>query len=124
MNVFLWIVQLALALFYFAGGAYKTFMFDEVANQLRMISRGGWAAIGVFEMLGAVLLLVPAVVRSTPIPTAIIAAALAVETLALAVVYATYSRDLTAANPLVWAVVIGVLAAFVAYGRYAVKPPA
>jgi len=67
---------------------------------------------------------VPAVVRTTPIPTAIIAAALAVETLALAVVYATYSRDLTAANPLVWAVVIGVLAAFVAYGRYAVKPPA
>jgi hypothetical protein len=54
--------------------------------------------------------------------TALGAAVLALETLGLAGLYARYSLELTAANPLVWSVVMGVLVAFVAYGRYAVRP--
>jgi predicted cobalt transporter CbtA len=46
----------------------------------------------------------------------------ALESLALAVLYARYSLALTAANPLVWVVVGALIAAFVAYGRYTVKP--
>lgn len=122
MNVVLWIVQLALAVVYFAGGAYKTFMFDDLASQMRTLPRGGWGAIGVFEMMAAVLLVVPAVARRSAVLTPIAAAALAVETLALAGVYAGYSVQLTAANPLVWALAMGLLAAFVAYGRYAMSP--
>jgi hypothetical protein len=38
-------------------------------------------------------------------------------------VYARYSLKLAATNPLVWAVVMGLLAAFVAYDRYALRPP-
>ena len=34
------------------------------------------------------------------------------------------SPSVTAANPLVWAVVMGLLAASVAYGRYAITPAA
>ena len=49
---------------------------------------------------------------------------LAVETLALAGLYARVSRKLTAANPTVWAVAMGLLAAVVAYGRYALSPAA
>ena len=60
MNIVLWIVQVVLALLCLSGGAYKTFSFDEVAKQLTAIPRGGWSAIGVFEMVAAVLLVAPA----------------------------------------------------------------
>ena len=112
MNVLLWVLQVALALLYLAGGSYKTFKFDALANQMRALPRGGWRALGVLEMVGAVLLIVPAV-------TPLAAAALALETLALAGLYGRYSLKLAATNPMVWAVVMGLLSAFVAYGRYA-----
>jgi DoxX-like family len=61
MNVLLWIVQAALALFCLAGGSYKVFHFDEIAKMLQTmaLSRGGWGALGMFEVLCAVLLVVP-----------------------------------------------------------------
>jgi hypothetical protein len=124
MNVLLWILQIPLALLCLAGGAYKVFMFDQVANEVWFgaLPRGGWAALGVFEMVCGVLLIVPAAnwMRSL---TPVAATALAVEALALAAVYARYSRQLTATNPLVWSLVMGLLAAVVAYGRYALRPP-
>ncbi len=119
MNVLLWILQVALAFLYLSGGAYKVFKFDPLANHMRAISRGGWSALGVLEMVGAVLLIVPAAANWMPVLTPLAAAGLAVETLGLAGLYARYSLKLAATNPLVWAVVMGLLAAFVAYGRYA-----
>src|SRR5882762_1026547 len=119
MNVLLWILQVALALLYLAGGSYKVFKFDELANQMRALSRGGWRALGVLEMVCAVLLIVPAAAHWMPVLTPLAAAALALETLALAGLYARYSHKLAATNPMVWAVVMGLLSAFVAYGRYA-----
>jgi uncharacterized membrane protein YphA (DoxX/SURF4 family) len=119
VNVLLWIVQAALALLYLAGGSYKVFKFDELANSMRALSRGGWRVLGVLEMVGAVLLIVPAAAKWMPILTPLAAAALALETLALAALYARYSRKLAATNPMVWAAVMGLLSAFVAYGRYA-----
>jgi len=124
MNILLWIVQVALAVLSFAGGAYKVFSFDELAKMpaTGALSRGGWGALGVFEMLCAVLLVVPAATRWMPVLTPLAAAALVLETLALAVLYSRYSLRLTATNPLVWVVVMALMAAFVAYGRYAIKP--
>jgi hypothetical protein len=124
MNVLLWILQVALAMLSLAGGAYKVFSFDAVANQpfFGALPRGGWGALGVFEMLCAVLLVVPAAAKWMPILTPLAAAALALESLALAVLYARYSLALTAVNPLVWVVAGALIAAFVAYGRYTLRP--
>jgi uncharacterized membrane protein YphA (DoxX/SURF4 family) len=118
MNVLLWVLQVALAVLYVAGGVYKVFKFDELANYMRALSRGGWRALGVLEMLGGILLVVPAATKWMPVLTPFAAAVLALETLALAALYARYSLKLAATNPMVWAVVMGVLAAFVSYGRY------
>jgi len=84
MNVLLWVFQAALALLAFGGGAYKLFMFDELAKMPAM-------------------------------------GALALESLALAGLYARYSLELTATNPLVWVVMMGLMAAVVAYGRSALR---
>ena len=71
-----------------------------------------------------VRLVIPASARWMPVLTPLAAAALALESLALAVLYARYSLALTASNPLVYVVVIGLTAVCVAYGRYALRPPA
>jgi len=123
MNVFLWILQAALALLYLAGGTFKTFNPDDVAKQITAIPRGVWSAIGVFEVLGAVLLIVPLATKWMPALTPLAAAGLALETLALAALYAVYSLKIAATNPLIWALPMGLMAAFVAYGRYSLSPP-
>lgn len=124
MNVLLWVLQVALALLSLAGGAYKVLMFEELAKMpaTSALSRGGWGALGVFEVLCAVLLVVPAAAKWMPVLTPLAAAALALESLALAGLYARYSLKLTATNPLVWVVVMGLMAVFVSYGRYALRP--
>jgi len=59
-----------------------------------------------------------------PALTPLAAGALALESLALAGLYARYSLELTATNPLVWAAMMGLMAISVAYGRYALTPMA
>ena len=124
MNILLWILQLLLALQAFAGGATKAFKFDAIAGTPAMaaLPRSAWGALGVFEMVCAVLLIGPAALKWMPALTPLGAAALALESLALVALYGRYSRKLTATNPLVYVMVSAVLAAFVAYGRYALTP--
>lgn len=126
MNVVLWIIQLALALLSLAGGAYKVFMFDELAKvpTTAALPRAAWTALGVFEMVCAVLLVIPAATKRMPALTPLAAAALALESLALAAVYARYSLNLAAVNPLVWVIAMAVMAVFVAWGRYTLATPA
>lgn len=113
----LWVVQIALAVVYVAGGAYKLFAFDEVARTLPALPHPGWRAFGAVEVIGGLMLVVPAVWRGAAGATPRVAAILTAETLVLAAIYASYSRAITAANPLVWAVVMAALAAIVASGR-------
>jgi DoxX-like protein len=119
MNVLLWILQIVLAFFFLAGGAYKVFKVETLAGHFRGLSPTVWRAIGVIEVVGGALLVVPARVSGVPMLTALAAAVLAIESLALAAAYARKSVRLVAANPFVWCAPMGLLAAVVAYGRYA-----
>jgi uncharacterized membrane protein YphA (DoxX/SURF4 family) len=116
MNILLWVVQVVLAALYVAGGSYKTAKADQLVKQVQALSPGAWRVIGIIEVIGGIALLIPA--RWMPGLTPLAAAVLAVEALLLAALYAQRSRKLTAANPLVYAVVMAVLAGCVAYGRY------
>lgn len=122
MNVVLWVLQVVLALLFLAGGSFKTFNPDDVAQQITALPPGVWRMIGAIEVLGAVLLIVPAAASWMPQLTPLAAAVLAVESFALAALYARYSLALAATNPLVFAVPMCLLAAFVAYGRYVLAP--
>ena len=59
MNVLLWILQAMLALLCFAGGAYKLTQFDQIATLLAPISRGTAGAMGLLEIVCAILLIIP-----------------------------------------------------------------
>ena len=120
MNVLLWVLQIGLSLFAFSGGAYKIFQFTELAKmpQTAALPQGAWTAFGIFEMVCAVLLIVPMALKWMPALTPLAAAALAVESVVLAAIFARYSLALAATNPLVWVIGMGVVATFIAYGRY------
>jgi len=123
MNILLWILQAALAFLCLAGGAYKVFQTDELAKHMRVPSRGGWRALGVLEVVCGVLLILPGVTKWTPVLTPLAATVLALEALVLSVLFGRrYSLKLVATNPLVWSAGMGLAAAFVAYGRYALTP--
>lgn len=123
MNILLWIIQVVLAIFCFAGGSFKVFRYAELAQvpAASVLPQGVWAALGVFEMVCGVLLIVPAALKWIPMLTPAAAAALALECLILAVLFAQHSLQLTAANPLVWVLAMALMAAVVAYGRFALR---
>jgi hypothetical protein len=120
MNVISWIVQIALALLSLAGGAYKIFSFAELAKMpaTAALPQGAWIALGVFEIACGLLLIIPAALKWKPRLTPLAAVALAIESIALAVVYSRYSTELAATNPMPWVLFMAVLAAFVAWGRW------
>ena len=119
MNVLLWVLQAALAFLYLSGGAYKIFKVEDLAGHFRGLPPNAWRALGALEIVGGVLLVLPAKVTGMPTLTALVAALLAIETLGIAAAYARKSLKLVAANPFVWSAGMGLIAAFVAWGRYA-----
>lgn len=122
MNVFLWIVQALLALLLLAGGSFKIMKPEDVASQISALPLVAWRAIGAIEVLGGILLIVPAATKWMPALTPAAAAVLTVEALALTALYASYSLKLTAANPLVWSATMALMLGFVAYGRFVIAP--
>ena len=118
MNIVLWVLQIVVAFLFISGGAYKVFKVETLAGHFRGFPPNAWRALGLIEVVGGVLVVVPAKVTGVPLLTALAAAVLAIESLTLAAAYGRKSVKLVAANPFGWCAVMGVLAALVAYGRY------
>lgn len=121
MNTLLWVLQIVAALLYGASGVMKVFLFDEISVDVPSfgaLPREAWMALGILELACAVGLVVPAVLRRQPWLTVLAAAALAIESLVFIWVHVTY-RELA---PTIVSAVLGLLLAFVAYGRAVLKP--
>lgn len=121
MNVALWIVQVVLGLlFLFAGGVKLITPMEEMLKQMP-VPLPGWFIIftGVAELLGGLGLVFPWLtgIRSGLTP---LAAAGLVIVMIGATVFTLATVDF--ASALIPAVV-GLLAAFVAYGRWRSAPP-
>jgi len=121
MNLVLWILQVIAALLYAASGAMKVFMLDEVSADVPSfgaLPREAWIALGIVELVCTAGLLVPSVFRWRPRLTVIAAAVLAAESLVFVWVHFQYQE----VAPLVMSAVLGLLMAFIAYGRAVLKP--
>jgi len=121
MNVLLWVLQVLAALLYGASGVMKVFLFDEVSQDVRSfdaLPRGAWTALGFLELVCAVGLIVPSAFRWRPALTVVAAAVLAIESLVFIWVHAQYGEI----APIVFSAVLGLLMAFLAYGRRVLKP--
>ncbi|PYN81059.1 MAG: DoxX family protein [Candidatus Rokuibacteriota bacterium] len=118
MNVALWIVQgLLAALFLFAGGAKLVLPLDQMAGPVAL---PGWFLrfLGVAEVLGGLGLILPGLLRIRPGLTPLAAAGLVIIMIGATVV--TLVGDMAAVA--LMNVVVALLAAFVAYGRWRLVP--
>jgi hypothetical protein len=122
MNWVLWIVQGVLALLLLAGGGFKLTQVETLAGQFSDVPAAAWRVFGLVEIVGAVLVILPAATGWKPVLTPIAAGVLLVESLVLAAIYARASLAWSGDNPLVYAVVMAIGLAFVAYGRLAIVP--
>ena len=121
MNVLLWIVQLLAALLYGASGVMKLFLFDRISGEVPSfgaLPREAWMALGVLELVCAIGLVVPAAFRRRPALTVVAATLLAIESLVFIGVHASYGEI----GSIVMSGVLGLLMAFVAYGRTVLEP--
>ncbi len=118
MTYALWIVQGLLALlFLFAGVAKLIMSVEEMTKDVQM--PGAFLRfIAVAELLGAIGLILPGLLRIKPGLTPLAAAGLAIIMIGATVVTMTYMGVAMALFPLV----VGLLAVFVAYGRWRVAP--
>ena len=120
MNYALWIIQWLLALlFLFAGGMKLVLPIEEMTKQMPLPLPGLFLRFtGVVEVLGAIGLILPWLLRIRPGLTPLAAAGLAIVMIG-ATVYTLAAGDFTAALiPLV----VGLLSAFVAYSRWRLAP--
>jgi uncharacterized membrane protein YphA (DoxX/SURF4 family) len=121
MNILLWILQVLAALVYGASGVMKVFMFDKVSEDVPSfgaLPREAWMALGILELVCTVGLIVPAAFHWRPALIAVAATVLAIESLVFVGVHAKYREIM----PIVLSGVLGLLMAFIAYGRMVLKP--
>ena len=121
MNILLWVLQVLAALMYGASGIMKVFMFDKISGQVPSfgaLPREAWMALGILELVCAVGLIVPAAFHWQPTLTVVAAAVLAIESLVFIGVHVKYKEVAS----IVMSGVLGLLMAFVAYGRMFLEP--
>ncbi len=123
MNLLLWSLQVLAALLYGASGVMKTVLFDEVTGDVPSfgaLPREAWAALGVMELVCGVGLILPSALRWHPRLTVVAAGLLAVESLVFIGVHLRYQET----GAILMSAVLGLLMAFVAYGRMLLSPVA
>src|SRR5262245_11264684 len=121
MNVLLWVLQILAALLYVASGVMKVFMFDKVSKDVPSfgaLPREAWRALGILELVCIVGLIVPAALHWLPTLTVVAATVLAIESLVFIGVHVKY-REI---GSIIMSGVLGLLMAFIAYGRMVLKP--
>jgi hypothetical protein len=121
MNMVLWILQVVAALLYGSSSVMKVFMFDKISADVPSfgaLPREAWRILGIFELVCTVGLIVPAVFGWDTKLTVAAATILAIESLVFIGVHVKY-REIT---PIIMSGVLGLLMAFVAYGRMVLNP--
>jgi hypothetical protein len=121
MNLLLWVLQVLAALVYGASGVMKIFMFDKISGDVPSfgaLPREAWMTLGILELVCVAGLIVPSALRWRPSLTVAAATLLAIESLVFVGVHVKY-REM---GSIIMVVVLGLLMAFIAYGRMVLKP--
>ena len=121
MNILLWVLQVLGALVYGASGVMKVFMFDKISADVQSfgaLPRKVWTTLGIIELVCAVGLIIPAALHWKPSLSVVAATILAVESLVFIWVHVQYRE----VPPIIMSAVLGLLMAFIAYGRMCLKP--
>ena len=121
MNILLWVLQLLAALLFGGSGVMKVFMFEKVSADVPSfgaLPRNAWTALGILELICTVGLIIPAALHWQPMLTVVAAAVLSIESLVFIWVHLKDHEM----PPIIMSAVLGLVMAFVAYGRLVLQP--
>jgi hypothetical protein len=99
----------------------KVFMFEKVSHDVPSfgaLPREVWRALGILELFCVVGLIIPSALHWLPVITVAAATTLAIESLVFVDVHDKY-REI---GSIVMVFVLGLLMAFIAYGRMVLSP--
>lgn len=119
MNTLLWVLQALAALMYGASGIMKVFMFDKISGDVPSfgaLPRQAWLALGIVELICVAGLILPGALHWRTEWTVVAAAVLAIESLVFIGVHVKYNE----VGSIVMSAILGLLMAFIAYGRFTV----
>jgi hypothetical protein len=121
MNIVLWVAQIVVALYAFLGSAWRFFSYETAAQgvpSVQALPHGVWIVIGVFEVVCALGLILPGLLRQGYHWTYYAAVGLAVEMSLVTLLHVRYfGVSPASANPATWTFGLAVLSAMVAWGR-------
>ena len=121
MNILLWVLQILAALLYGSSGVMKVFLFDKVSEgvpSFGALPRKAWTSLGILELVCTVGLIIPDALHWHPLLTVVAAAVLALESLVFVWVHTKYRETTT----IIMSAVLGLLMAFLVYGRLVLTP--
>jgi uncharacterized membrane protein YphA (DoxX/SURF4 family) len=121
VNVFLWIVQVALALAFLGAGYDQAFLYDDAGRRMAWVAalpKRLAVLLGLLEIVGAIALVVPALTGFQTWLTPAAALGLTV-VMVLAVAYHNRRHELP---QIAFSATFGLIAAFVAVGRFVISP--
>ena len=99
----------------------KVFMFDKISAgvpSFGALPRNAWMVLGILELICTVGLILPAAFHWQPSLTVAAAAVLAIESVVFVWVHAKYGEI----TPIIMSGVLGLLMAFIVYGRMVLNP--
>lgn len=121
MNIFLWVLQVFAAVAYGAPGVMKVFLLDKISVDVPSfgaLTQAVWKLPGVLELVCVAGLIIPAAFHWPGALTVVAAAVLAVESLVFIWVHVRYRET----PYIIMSAMLGLLMAFIAYGRMVPKP--
>lgn len=121
MNITLWILQILLALHTAIGAIWKfSNSAEQTAPSLKTIPNGAWITLAVLELFCAVALILPILSEAFPQLAPIAAVIIAAEMLLFSAIH--ISSKAGENRQLIYWLVVAVIAAFIAYGRFTLSP--
>jgi len=120
MNIFLWVLQSLLALHTAIGAVWKFSNSEQTVPSLNAIPHGVWLAMSVVELLCSLGLILPAFNKSSAILAPVAAICIAAEMLLFCGLH-IHSGD-ASYSPMIYWLVVAAVCAFIAYGRFVLKP--
>lgn len=117
-HIGLWIAQVLLALIFFMGGSTVLFTpVEKLAPTMSFVNYYPLAVVkfaGLSEMAGAIGLILPSLLRIKPVLTPLAAAGLLLVMILAVIYHLTHGEAARSGFP----ATLGVVAAFIAWGRY------
>ncbi len=119
MNVFLWILQVLLAIHTLMGAVWKFSNSEQTVPSLKALPHGMWLTMGALEILCAVCFVLPAINKKMGFLVPIAALFIVAEMLFLCGFH-IFSGEVN--SQWIYWVVVAIICGFLAYSRFVLKP--